>query len=159
MKLWTTKLLVIGGFHVIIRNHQRVANPSSNRWNRALKLLALKEFLEILGPAVYCLSFTGSYMGPNNEILGSIGSDLWHHKKVSSLYGKLEEVLIFMIAESIRGATFAVILWKFYGLSMYSAYCDVIRNYGTFILTLGALINLTVNSCYLLSCIKLTIKM
>ena len=135
----------------IIRNHHQDTNQSIFIRDSSLKLLALKEFLEVLGPAVYCLSFTGSYMGPNYEILGSIGSDLWHHKKISSLYGKLEEVLIFMIAESIRGATFAIILWKFYGLSMYSAYCDVIRNYGTFILTLGALINITVNSCYLLS--------
>ena len=135
----------------IVRNRQQVTTHATVIRDMSLRLLALKEFLEILVPAVYVLSFTGSYLGPNYEILGGIGSDHWHHESVSSLYDKLEEVLIFMIAESIRGLTFAVILWKFCGLNMYSAYCDVIRNYGLLILTCGALINSTVNDCYLLS--------
>ena len=72
-------------------------------------------------------------------------------KKLSSLYEKLEEILLFMIAEALRGVIFAIVLWKFFGLSMYLSYCDVVRKYGIFILAVGAYANLAVNDCYLLA--------
>ena len=135
----------------IIRNHHLVTDHEHTNRDRSLRLLALKEFLEILVPISYCLSYSGSYMGPNHDIIGGIGSNVWHHESVSSLYGKIEKILLFMMAEFIRGVIFAVILWKFYDLNMYSAYCDVIRNYGVLILTHGAYVNISVNDCYLLA--------
>ena len=135
----------------IIKKYHQVIDHEKVYRDRSLRLLALKEFLEVLVPISYCLSYSGSYIGPNHDIIGGIGSNIWHHESVSSLYGKLEEILLFMMAEFVRGVIFAVILWKFYDLNMYSACCDVIRNHGLLILTHGAYINISVNDCYLLA--------
>lgn len=150
---WTTYILIfadtcVNGWSVknIISNHRIGTENANTNKNNSLKLLALKEFLEILVPTVYCLSYTGSYMGPNYEIIGGMGSNLWHHERISSLYEKLEEISIFVIAESLRGVGFAVLLWKYFDLNMYSAYCDVIKNYGLYILVVGATINISVSN-------------
>ena len=155
---WSTIILIladsaINGWSVrnIIRHHRHGTEDAIAIRDRSLKFLALKEFLEVLVPIAYLLSFIGSYMGPNYGIIGGMGSDLGHHEKLSSLYEKLQETLIFMIAEVLRGVVFAVILWKFFGLSMYQSYCDVVKKHGLFILTLGAYANTTVNDCYLLA--------
>ena len=153
---WTTYVLIfadtlVNGWSVrnIIRNNRIGTEHATNIRDHSLKLLALKEFLEILVPAVYCLSFAGSYLGPNYDIMGGIGSNHWHHERISSLYEKLKEISTFMIAESIRGVAFTFLLWKFFGLSMYSAYCDVIRKYGFYILVVGASVNISVSIYYL----------
>ena len=149
---WTTYMLVfadtcVNGWSVknIIGNHRIGTEHANTSRNTSLKLLALKEFLEVLVPTVYCLSYTGSYMGPNYEIIGGMGSDLWHHERISSLYEKLEEISTFVIAESLRGLGFAILLWKYFDLNMYSAYCEVIQNYGVYILAVGATINISVS--------------
>ena len=134
----------------IIKYHQQGTEHANALRDRSIKSLALKEYLEILIPIVYCLSFIGSYIGSNYEIIGGIGSDIWQYEQVSSLYEKLEEIAIFMIAEFLRGVAFAVALWKFYGLNMFSAYCDVIRKNGILIFTVCAYANISVNGCYLL---------
>ena len=153
---WITYILIfadtlVNGWSVrsIVKNNRIGTEHAINIRNHSLKLLALKEFLEILVPAVYCLSYAGSYMGPNYEIMGGIGSNHWHHERISSLYEKLREISTFMVAESICGVGFALLLWKFYGLSLYSAYCDVIRNYGFYILVVGASVNTSVSRYYL----------
>ena len=154
---WSTIILILAdtvtncwSVRNIIRHHRQGTEDAIAIRDRSLKFLALKEFLEVLVPIAYLLSFIGSYIGPNYDIIGGMGSDLGHHEKLSSLYEKLEETLIFMIAEALRGVVFAVVLWKFFGLSMYLSYCDVVKKYGLLILTVGAYANTAVYDCYLL---------
>ena len=132
-----------------IRLHQQGTDAANKLRNLCLKTLALKEYLEILIPLVYCLSFTGSYLGPNYEIMGGIGLDIWHHKKITSLYEKVQNILTFTTLELLRGIGFALILKKFFELDMYSAYCYVIRNHGWYILVVAAFFNQIVNGYYL----------
>ena len=131
-----------------MRHHHQGTYAANKERDNLLKFLALKEFLEILVPAVYCVVFTGSYFGPNSHILGGIGADRWHLKRTKNLYEKFEHILIFTLAESFRGVVFALILFKFYKLNMYSAYCYIVRNYGSFIMLTGGLCNIIVNCCY-----------
>lgn len=156
IKYWTTYFLILAdtlmnglSLRKIIQLHQQGTELANQQRDRSLKTLALKEFLEILIPLVYCLSFTGSYFGPNYDIIGGMGSDLWHYQKVTSLYDKLHNILTLMMLESLRGVTFASVLWKLYGLNVYSAYCYVVRNFGWFILICGALSTSNVNGYYL----------
>ena len=129
-------------FKNIIRLHQQGTTMANEMRNRHLKYLALKEFLEILVPMVYCLSFTAAYLGPNAEILGNVKLQLWGFKKVPDLYEKLENVVFFTIIESLRGVSFSVVLWCFFKLDMFSAYGYVMRNYGWYILFYGiAIVN------------------
>ena len=148
--IWLSNSVSIQARDMTIKYHQQGTEHANALRDRSIKSLALKEYLEILIPIVYCLSFIGSYIGSNYEIIGGIGSDMWQYEQVSSLYEKLEEIAIFMIAEFLRGVAFAVALWKFYGLNMFSAYCDVIRKNGILIFTVCAYANISVNGCYLL---------
>ena len=84
-----------------------------------MKYLAMKKFLEILIPLVYCLILIGSYIGPNYEIMGGIGSDIWHYDKVSSLRNKLQNILRFMAIELFRGILLLSILWKVFRLNLH----------------------------------------
>ena len=124
-------------FKNIIRLHQQGTTEANEMRNRHLKYLALKEFLEILIPMVYCLSFTAAYLGPNAEILGNVKLQLWHFKKVPDLYEKLENVMFYTAIECLRGVSFGVVLWRFFKLNMFSAYGYVMRNYGWYILFYG----------------------
>ena len=110
--------------------------------------LVLKELLEILVPSVYCLTFVGSYYGPNFEIMGSLGSDVWHHEKVGSLNKKLENILMLMGLESLRGLTFALVLWMMFRINAYSAYGYVIHNYGWTLFWVGTYVNTMVSNKY-----------
>ena len=130
----------------IIRLHQQGTAAANDLRDKSLNRLALKEFSEILIPSIYCLSYIGSYFGPNYDIMGGIGLDLWHHEKISSLYEKLEKIVIFAFIESLRGIMFTLILWKLCRLNMYSAYCNVIRNYGWYILFCAAQFNQAVSA-------------
>ena len=130
----------------IIKLHHQGTEAANAQKDKSLKHLALKEFLEILIPAVYCLSFTGSYLGPNYDIIGGIGSDLWHHEKTYNLFEKLGKILMFMSLETFRGIAFGLVLWKFFKLNMYSGYCFIIQKYGWLILFIGALNNQSVSN-------------
>lgn len=143
----------------IVRLRKQGTDAANKLADRSLKYLALKEFMELLIPLVYCLSFTGSYIGPNNEIMGGIGLDMWHHKRVSSLLGKMQKILYFMSFEAIRGASFSIVLLKFYGLNMYTAYRHVLRNFGWLLLFYGACVNQMANGYYFkLSYTRIRIK-
>ena len=155
---WTVYILILSdtmmnawSFKNIIRLHKQGTDAANELRDTSLRCLALKEFLEILIPTVYCLAFTGSYLGPNYEIIGGVGSDIWHHEKVTNLTKKLQKIVIFMTLEFLRGIGFGVALFKFFKLNLYSGYCYVIRNYGWLLLFTGALQCTVVNGNYLLS--------
>ena len=133
-----------------IRLHHQGTDAANQQRNTFLKTLAMKEFIEILVPIVYCLVFTGSYLGPNYEIMGGIGVNRWHLQKVFNLYEKLQTIVIFTTLEFLRGAGFAFMLWKLYRLDLYSSYCYVMRNYGWYILVVATFENQIVNGYYLL---------
>ena len=135
----------------IIRLHRQGTGIANQIRDRKLRNLALKEFLEFLIPIVYCISFVGSYFGPNYEIIGGMGSDMWHHEKVSNLYIKLQKVLTFTFLETFRGLGLGLILWHFFGLNMYNGYSYVITNFGWYILLVGAYSNQIVNGYYLVA--------
>lgn len=140
-------------FRSIIRFHQQGTEVANALRDKSLKCLALREFLEILIPTVYCLTMIGSYFGPNYEIMGGIGVDRWQHK-MRPLYERLETILMFTTFDSIRAIGFGLILWKFPRLDMYSAYCNIMKNYGWYILTTAANNNQMVNNCFLLQSLR-----
>ena len=115
--------------------------------DRSLKYLALKEFLEILIPLIYCFCFAAAYFGPNAKIIGNVKLELWGHVKVQSLSNQLWNVGLFIIIDTLRAISFAVILWRFCKLNLYAAYCEVVKRYGLFFLFYGATMINGVNGC------------
>ena len=122
----------------ILKLHTKQSGAENSAKLKALKCLALKEFLEMLVPCVYCISFVIAYYGPNAGIIGNVKNDYWQFEKVEDLVKKFENILILLIIEACRGVCFGTILWHFCRLNMFAAYCYVVRHYGIFILFFGS---------------------
>ena len=129
----------------IINLHRQGTVAANSRRDNLLKYLALKEFLEILVPLNYCLSFILAYWGPNAEIIGNVKLDIWHFKKVESLSDKLSNIAIFLVIDATRGLTFSFIIWYLCNLELYKGYCEIIRIYGLFIFLYGSVVTNGVN--------------
>ena len=107
-----------------------------------LKCLALKEFMEVSIPLVYCVSFVVAYYGPNAEIIGNVKNDYWQYKRVDDVFEKLSKILIFILFDSVRGMVFGLIMWWICRLNMLKIYCTIIYEYGLLLLVYisGALV-------------------
>ena len=134
----------------IVKLHKQKTMVSKELRDRSIKYLALKEFLEIIVPTIYCFSFTAAYFGPNAELIGNVKLELWGFVSVNSLTDQLWNVGVFIIFDSLRAISIAMVLWHFCKLNLYSAYCYIVRHYGWFILFYGNTIINSVNGCYLL---------
>ena len=106
---------------------------SQAKLNVEMRCLALDEFLTILIPGIYCLSFTAAYYGPNAEIIGNVKNDYWRYEKVDDLGQKLNLIFIFFVIDAIRAMIFGLVLWIFYRLNLYAAYCYTVYRYGVYI--------------------------
>ena len=122
----------------ILKLHKNNEDQENLEKTRALKCLALKEFLEILVPTVYMCSFVIAYYGPNAYLIGNVKNDYWQFERVNNLVTKFENVFILLVIEICRGILFGMILWHFCRINMYLAYCYIVRNYGLFILFFGS---------------------
>ena len=125
-------------FVKILKHSVEASNLSNNQRSNALKCLALKEFLEVLIPTVFCLSFTAAYMGPSAELIGNVKGDFWMFEKVDNLDGKFRNIIIFLVIDFLRGLLFGIILWYFRKLSMYNAYCHLLKSCGLLIAVFGS---------------------
>ena len=146
--IFADSLMNFLSFRMIIRFHQQGTPAANELRDRSLKILAVKEFLEFLIPCAFLLSFVGSYVGPNYEIIGGLGSDMWHHEKTTSLIEKLQNIVLLMALESFRGIGFGVVLWYLYGMNLYSGYRCIIRKFGWFILFLASYLSQMVSGHY-----------
>ena len=118
----------------ILKLHRNNKDKENLEKIRALKCLALKEFLEILVPTVYMCSFVIAYYGPNAEIFGNVKNDYWQYEKVEDLSEKMNILAIFILIDAIRGGIFAISLWITCKLNMFEAYCTIVIKYGIMIL-------------------------
>ena len=133
----------------IIKLDQQNTVMANECKDRSLKYLALKEFLEILVPAIYCLSFTAAFLGPNSDLIGNVKLDIWGHAEVSSLSDHLWNVVLFIIFDLVRAISIGIILWRLCKLNLYMAYCYIVTSYGWFILFYGITMINGVNGYYI----------
>ena len=122
----------------ILKLHKSISIPEMRLKDKTLKCLALKEFLKILVPAVYCLSFIIAYYGPNAHLIGNVKNEYWQFEKVTNLAKKFQNIIIVFVIDVCRGIVFGLILWHCCKLNMFSAYCYIVRYYGVFILFFGS---------------------
>ena len=130
----------------IIKLHRQNSLLSKEQKTEALKCLALKEYLEVLIPGIYCVAFTVAYYGPNADILGNVRNDYWQFEKVENLQEKLTNIGIFFVIDFCRWMLFGVILWHFCKLNMLMVFGQLVRRFGFLILfwscvSLNAVIN------------------
>lgn len=145
MNIVAVSLLMLSDFALntwsfvkILKQRVEATNLSNNERYNSLKCLALKEFLKILIPTVFCLSFAAAYRGSNAELIGNVKGDFWMFKKVDNLEGKFRNIIIFLVIDFLRGLLFGIILWYFRKLSMYNAYCQLLKSCGLLIAVFGS---------------------
>jgi len=114
----------------IVKTHRHSIVTVNNKHNEALKCLALKEFLELIIPAIYSASFLIAFYGPNAEIIGGVKSEYWEYDRVDNLNNKFEKIAIFFTLDFIRGISFGLVLWRFCRLNLFKSYCFIIQKYG-----------------------------
>ena len=109
----------------------RQSSPTAKaEMNELVSCLTLRELFEISVPAVYCASFIIAYYGPNANILGNVQNDMWHYSKVTNVYDKLNNIVIFFVADLCRGVCLAMVLWKFCRINIWRTYCNIVYEYG-----------------------------
>ena len=114
----------------IVKMYRHGTGTLSTKQNEALKCLALKEFLELIIPAIYSASFIIAFYGPNAEIIGGVKNEYWTYQRVTSLSNKFEKVGMFFVIDFIRGISFWLVLWRFCRLNLFKAYCVIVQTYG-----------------------------
>ena len=95
----------------------------------ALKCLTMKEFLEVLIPAAYSISFLIAYFGPNSEILGEVKNDYWQYEKVTNVFSKLKKIGLLFTVDAIRAMCIFLVLRLVCNFNMYIFVQSLLRNY------------------------------
>ena len=121
-------------FKLVKRHRQRCDTEISSEMDEALKCLVVEEYFELLIPFVYCTSFVLAYYGPNSDVLGNVRNDYWQYEKVENLAEKLGNVTSFAVIIAVKGLVFSLGLWIVCKINMLKVYCNVLYDYGTFIL-------------------------
>ena len=124
----------------IVKKHRSGISPlmESEKIQDELKCLVLEELLEVLVPAVYCSSFLIAYYGPNMEILGNVGSDMWQYERVEDVSVELKTTALLFMIDAILAFVTGVILWLFCKLNVIKTYCYIVYHYGLYISTTTA---------------------
>ena len=102
-------------------------------------------------PTVYCASFVVAYYGPNAEVLGNVKKDYWQYDKVDNLMQKLNNIVIAIFIDALRGLIFQLVLWRFCRLNMYRTYGYIVQRYGIVVVpAMGSFLNLVMCSIIIL---------
>ena len=96
----------------------------ANEIQRPLQTLALKEVLEILLPACFCIIRCMAYLGPNKDSLS-----IFEGKEIGDIMLFLIKVGLFMTYDVLRITLISVVLWKSCKVSLFSSYCQLMEIY------------------------------
>ena len=102
--------------------------------------LIINEVIEIFVPFAFVITYTISYYGPNAAILGNIGNDYWHFKKVESISPLIISALIICLIDFLSTLISAFLLWKYCQINLLNEVFAVFKKYG-FILAIHAAAN------------------
>ena len=121
----------------IVKKHRSKISPGteSATIEDEIKCLVLEEFLEVLVPAVYCSSFLVTYYGPNMEILGNVGSDMWQYEKVKDVAAELETTALLFLIDAVLAIVTGTILWLLCRVNALKSFCYIVYHYGLYIST------------------------
>ena len=102
--------------------------------------LILNEFLEVVVPIAFMVTFSIAYHGPNKDILGGVGCTIWHYKRVDDLYAFLMPVVEMALIDAGSVVLAGVALWWFCRINICKEYCMVVRKYWIYLALWGGTI-------------------
>ena len=95
-----------------------------------LQVLSLTELLEFIAPLSFLSVLVAAYYGPNAELLGSIGSSLWHYQKVEDIYQTLGNILIMFASDLLSLVISSIILWMVCRINLLKAMFALLQEFG-----------------------------
>ena len=95
-----------------------------------LQVLSLTELLEYIAPLSFLSVLVAAYYGPNAELLGSIGSSLWHYQKVEDIYQTLGNILIMFASDLLSLVISSIILWMVCRINLLKAMFALLQEFG-----------------------------
>ena len=107
--------------------------------------LILNEFLEVVVPIAFIVSFSIAYHGPNKDILGGVGCSIWHYKRVEDLYAFLMPVAEMALIDAVSVVLAGIALWLFCRINICQEYCIVVNKYWIYLALWGGTIIGTVS--------------
>jgi hypothetical protein len=95
-----------------------------------LQVLALTELLEFIAPLSFLSVLVAAYFGPNAELLGSVGSSLWHYQKVEDIHQTLGNILIVFVSDLLSLVISSIMLWIYCRINLYKAIFALLEEFG-----------------------------
>ena len=142
---------VLGNFYHcygIIKLHRKVdcddiqIRRRQKEKDKAIKILALSEVLEILVPLSYTISFIVAYYGPNATILRSVKNDYWGNSASGDIGAVLTTEVILFSADFSSLVVSIARLWYFCRINLLRHFCLALKKYWLLIAAIaGALIS------------------
>ena len=96
-------------------------NVDVNEQMNLLQQLAINELVEVLCPLAFTLSFVVAFLGPNSEVMGNVGSNLYHFQSVEDIEIFLGKIVWLYIADLSSLIIGAFVLWFFCRISLFTA--------------------------------------
>ena len=110
---------------------------TQNIKQQILTELMLNEIAEVVVPLAFIGSFLIGYYGPNKDILGAIGCEIWQFKKVKDLNAYLMPVVEMTLIDMVSVIFAGISLRWFCHINIGKEYCKTIKKYWTYLSFLG----------------------
>ena len=102
---------------------------TQNIKQQVLTELMLNEIAQVVVPLAYIGSFLIGYYGPNKNILGTIGCEIWQFKKIKDLKTHLMPVVEMTLIDMVSVIFAGILLRWFCHINIGKEYCKTIKKY------------------------------
>ena len=91
--------------------------------------LCIDELVECLAPLAFMLTFLSAYYGQNSAILGNLGSNMWHYRRVDDIEALFGKILRLYFADFSSLIISAIILWTFCQINLLKALMTIEKEF------------------------------
>ena len=112
-----------------------------------LQDILISEILEFMVPLIFMATFSMAYYGPNSTVLGSVGNDYWHFKKVDNLEKLFIPAMEFMALDLLACFITTILFWKFCRINVLQKLCDILKKFWPILtMTISQTLNKVINN-------------
>jgi hypothetical protein len=109
--------------------------------NKILGQFVLYKSTELIVPITFILAYLMAYYGPNNGIIGTVGCEYWHFRKLTDL-SKFVSMKLTMFSVILMTLLLAcIIVWAISRKNVYGIFCTFMKKFW-YIVMLKAVCNL-----------------
>ena len=100
--------------------------------------LWLNEIVEIIVPIAFIGSYASAYFGPNKDVIGDVGCNIWQYKRVKDIQSFFIPVVQMAMIDSGSLILAAIILWHFCRINILQELGPIVRKYWYYVAADGA---------------------